>query len=168
MRFTHLIAPAFAIVALSAPAAAQEDAKAAFQARYAELRSAMESQDAAKVGALITPDYQMTDVNGQVRDFAAVMERMNKMRQAGGGGAQRTSNTTVISATIAGDVATVEQKLEAGGKRMGDDGEEHTMEMIVLSTDTWVKKGDAWLLRKSDQKDMTIKRDGEEFIHQAK
>lgn len=170
MRLTPFLAPIMAVAMLSTPALAQEDAKAAFQARYAELRTAMEAHDAAKVSALIAPDYQMTDINGQVRDFAAVMERMNRMRQGAGAGAggERKANTTVLSATITGDSAQVEQRFEGGGKRTGDDGEEHTMEMIVLSSDVWVKKGDAWLLQKSDQKDLTIKRDGEEFLHQAK
>lgn len=162
-RLPALFAGALALTVLVAPAQAQDDAKAQFQARYSQLRTAMEAHDAATVGTILAPEYTMTDMRGEVRDRAAVMERMAKMAQ----GPARKGETTVLSATITGDSAKVEQKLAGSMKRVGDDGEEHTMEMVALNDDTWAKRGGAWLLVKSVQKGITIKRDGEVFFQEG-
>lgn len=163
-RLVGLLAGAVATVSLGAPAQAQDAAKAQFEGRYAELRTALEAHDAARLDTILAPEYQMLDIRGEARDRATVMERMAKMPQ----GPDRKASTTVLSATITGDNAAVRQQLSAAMKRTGDDGEEHAMEIVVLSDDTWVKRGDAWLLARSEQKDMTVKRDGEVFFHEAK
>jgi ketosteroid isomerase-like protein len=162
-RHTGLFAAALASVVLVAPAQAQDDAKAQFQARYTELRTAMEAHDGAAVGKILAPDYTMTDIRGQVHDAAAVLERMAKM-PAGGG---RKGETTVLSASVSGASASVEQQLSGSMKRAGDDGEEHTMEMVAKSKDTWVKSGNVWLLKSSVQTGIVIKRDGEEFFREG-
>lgn len=167
LRHTGLFAGALASVALVAPAQAQDDAKATFQARYAELRAGMEARDAAAIGKVMAPEYQVTDIRGETRSGAEMMQRMAQMA-ARAPDPSRKVETRVLSATVTGDSATVEQQLVAGGKRAGDDGEEHTMEMVMTSTDTWAKRGDAWMLVKSVQTGMTVKRDGEVFFQEGK
>ncbi|MEQ1543039.1 MAG: nuclear transport factor 2 family protein [Novosphingobium sp.] len=162
-RLTGVLAGVLATVSLVAPAQAQDDAKSQFQARYTELRTAMEAHDSAAVGKILAPDYTMTDMRGQVHPAAEVLERMAKMPA----GAGRKGETTVLSATVTGDSASVEQQLSGSMKRAGDDGEEHTMEMQAKSKDTWVKRGDAWLLQTSVQVGVVIKRDGEEFFREG-
>lgn len=163
-RLTGVVAGLLTTVSLTAPAQAQDAAKAQFEGLYAELRTALEAHDAASLDKLLAPEYAMLDIRGNAHDRAAVMERMAKMPQ----GAGSSALTTVLSASITGDSAAVKQQLAASGKRAGDDREEHTMEMVVLSDDTWVKRGDGWLLTKSEQKELTVKRDGEVFFHEAK
>lgn len=167
LRHAGLFAGAVASVALVAPAQAQDDAKAVFQGRYAELRGAMEARDAAAIGRVIAPEYQVTDMRGETRSGAEMKERMARMA-ARAPDPSRKVETRVLSASITGDAATVEQQLVAAGKRAGDDGEEHSMEMVMTSTDTWAKRGDAWMLVKSVQTGMTVKRDGEVFFQEGK
>lgn len=166
-RITGLLAGALATAALIAPAHAQTDAKAEFQARYTALRAAMEAHDAAAIGKIFAPDYQITDLSGDTHPGSELIERMNKMA-ARPADPSRHAETKVLSATIAGNTATVDQQLVAGGKRAGDDGVEHTMEMVAQSTDTWVKTGDDWKLARTVQVSRTVKRDGEVFFHQGK
>ena len=52
--------------------------------------------------------------------------------------------------------------------RAGEDGAEHKMELLVRSSDSWARRGGTWLLVRSEQKELTVKRDGEVFLHQAK
>lgn len=157
-------------VVLSAPAYAQADQTAQFQDRYTALRAAMEARDADAIGKIFAPEYTMTDLRGEKRTGADMIARMQKMGggRGGPGGGQRKIETKVMSANVAGDKAVVEQQLVAGGTRPGDDGKDHTMEMVMKSTDTWAKRGDAWLLVESVQTGMTVKRDGEVFFQEGK
>ncbi len=164
-QFTGLLMGALAAASLIAPAQAQEDMKEPFQARYAELRSAMEARDAAALGKILAPEYEMVDVRGEVRTGAEMLERMATAKRPG---PARKAETTVLKADIVGDKAVVEQQLAAGGTRIGDDGEEHTMEMLIISDDTWIKRADSWLLLRSVQKELTVKRDGEVFFQEKK
>lgn len=161
-RFLRLPMMISAALALSSPALAQADPAALFQARYADLRSAMQDKDAAKLSAVLAPDYTMTDIQGEEHDAAAMSERMGRMPQNAG----RSVETRVISATITGESAAVEQELAAGMTRAGADGMEHRMELQLRSADTWALRGGNWLLVRSVQKELTVKRDGEVFLHQ--
>lgn len=167
IRLAGLAAIAFAATATIAPAQAQDDAKALFQARYGELHSAMAARDTATIGKIFAPEYQMTDLQGETHSGAEVLERMGRMAGRTPDPSRKVE-TKVLSATITGEAATVEQQLVVSGKRVGDDGEEHAMSMEMNSTDTWAKRGDAWILVRSAQTGMTVKRDGEVFLQQGK
>lgn len=154
---------AFAAVAIASSATAQQDPKALFQARYDAFRTAMAAQDQAAVGAILAPGYTMTDIQGEVRDAAAVSAMLQRM-PAGMG---REATTTVLEANVTGETAAVKQQLAAKATRPGPDGTDMTMELEVVSNDTWVKTGEAWLLKASVQKDITVKRNGEVFFKQS-
>ncbi len=159
-----LFTGAVVAVALASGAQAQVDAKATFQARYGELRTAMQAKDAAAVSKILAPDYQMTDIQGGTHDAAEVSQMMQRGPAAD---PERKTETTVLNATITGTTATVQQQMMFSGKRAGPDGAEHSMEVQILSDDSWVKSGDAWVLKSSLQKELTVKKDGEVFFHQA-
>ena len=153
---------AIVAVAIASSVAAQEDPKAVFQARYDTFRTAMAAQDQAALGAIMAPGYTMTDIQGEVRDSAAVAAMMQRMP-----GAMRDAKTTVLEANVSGDAAAVKQQLSAKATRPGPDGNEMTMEFEVTSNDTWVKSGDAWQLKATVQKEIIVKRDGEVFFKQS-
>ncbi|HMT47653.1 MAG: hypothetical protein RL702_758 [Pseudomonadota bacterium] len=159
LRLPLILAAAFA---LSAPAHAEADSAALFQGRYADLRSAMQEKDAAKIAAVLAPDYRLTDIQGDEHDAAAMTERMGRMPQSAG----RSVETKVLSAAITGDSAAVEQELSGAMTRAGPDGADHKMELLLRSADTWALRGGTWLLVRSVQKELTVKRDGEVFLHQ--
>lgn len=150
-------------VAMATAAAAQDDAKTLFQARYDTFRSAMAAKDAAAANAVLAPGYTMTDIRGETRDASSIATMMERMPA----GLSENSKTTVLEATVTGDSASVKQELAAAMKRPGPDGNEMNLELSVVSHDTWVKVGDTWLLKTSVQKDLVVKRDGEVFFKQS-
>lgn len=154
---------ALAAVVIAGSAAAQEDPKTAFQARYDSYRAAMAAKDSAKLGAILAPGFEMIDIQGNTHDASGIATLMERMPAA----MTENSKTTVLEATVTGDSAAVKQELAATMVRPGPDGNEMKMEMSVTSNDTWVKSGDTWLLKASIQKDLVVKRDGEVFFKQS-
>jgi len=159
----HWLAGGVVAVAMAGAAVAQDDPKALFLGRYDALRSAMLARDAAAVGKIIAPDYEMTDIQGGTHNAAEVQERMTRMPAD----PTRKPVTTVLSATVSGETAAVKQQMDMHMTRPMEDGTKAEMDVTVISDDTWVHRGDAWLLQKSVQNDLTVKKDGEVMFHQG-
>lgn len=166
MRKLNWLAAGLAAITLTSGALAQDDPKALFGARYAELRTAMQARDTAAIAKVITPDYTMTDIRGGSHDAAGLLALVGRMQAAGGTG-ERKIEGEVVSATITGSTATVKEKSDTKATRTGPDGKPQTMELILVSDDTWALVDGVWRLKTSVQKDLTVMRDGEEFFHQA-
>lgn len=166
-RTRHLsliLCGAIAAAAICAPAAAQDDPAALFQGRYVELRGAIQAGDTARIATVLAPEYRMTDIQGEQHDAAGTAERMARMAEGQG----RSVETRVLSAAITGDSAAVEQELAGAMTRAGEDGAQHKLEIQIRSSDSWAWRGGAWLLVGSVQKELTVRRDGEVLLHQAK
>ena len=157
-----------------------QDAKAVFEARYAEMSVAMQAKDSAAVAKMMTPDFVMTDIQGNEHN-ATEMNGMMGRRGGGGDGKgdaaaaptaperpRPVPKITIVSAQISGSTAKVEQQLEIHADRPGPDGTPMKLDITVLTADTWVQSGGAWLLQSSDQKDVSVARDGDVVFHQAK
>ena len=54
------------------------------------------------------------------------------------------------------------------GQREGDDGKPHSMQMTMKATDVWVRQNGMWMLKASNQTEMSMVRDGEEVFSQKK
>ena len=155
-----------AIIAVSiVGSASAQDAKTVFEGRYAELSAATKAKDTVALGKLMTPDFIMTDIQGTDHTAAEMREAMGKMP---GAGAAVTPKVTIVSAQITGTTAQVEQQMEAHMERAGPDGTPMQLDITVLTADTWVQTGGAWLLKSSNQKDISVAKAGEVVFHQAK
>ncbi len=159
MRSKFWLAAVPVVAAIAAPALAQDDQKSLFQTRYTELRSALQAGDVAGAKAILAPGYELTDIRGEVQNAEAMLERAGRMPA----NASRKVASEVLSVSVNGPLATVEQKLNAGMTRPGSDA---AMELEVTSTDTWVRQGETWLLWRSKQTELTVKRDGEVMFSQ--
>ena len=156
-----------AVVALSiVGTASAQDAKTTFDARYAEVHTAMQARDAAATNKLLAPEYVMVDIQGDEHPMAEVQAMMAKL-PASADPAQGPK-TTVLSATITGPTALVKQQMEVHVVRKDEAGTEMVLDITILNDDTWVQRGGTWLLARSEQKDLTVKKDGEVAFHQAK
>ena len=155
-----------AIIAVSiAGSASAQDAKALFEGRYAELSAATTAKDTVALGKLMTPDFVMTDIQGTDHTAAEMHEAMGKMP---GAATAVTPKVTIVSAQITGTTAQVEQQMEAHMERAGPDGMPMKLDITVLTADTWVQTGGVWLLKSSNQKDVSVAKAGEVVFHQAK
>lgn len=151
------------VVAMASVAQAQDDAMAAFEARYTELRTAMIARDSAKVGAVLAPEYESTDIRGETHSRSEVLERLGQMP----GGSDAKPQTRVIAAKLNGESAAVDSEMTVQMKRPDEKGEEMTLDITVKADDTWVQRGGAWLLQKTVQKEMIVARNGEVVFRQA-
>jgi Domain of unknown function (DUF4440) len=151
-------------VAVAGAAYAQADPKAVFEARYIELTSAMLSKDPAKVGAMVTADYESTDIRGDTHNRAEVIEQMGKMPA---GMENMKPETKVLGVKLSGDTAAVDSQMNVQMKRPDETGAEMTLDIAIVSADTWVNQGGVWLLKKSVQKELTVSKDGEVVFKQA-
>lgn len=163
MRRRALLAGAMTIV-LAGSALAQDDARTAFAARYDELAAGIEARDAAAVAKVVTPDYAMTDIRGQVHDVQGLMTMGQRLNQTA---TDRKRTREVLAATITGETAAVKLKVDTAMTRADPDGTPHQMELIVQSDDLWVRSDGVWRLKTSVQNDLTVRRDGEDVFHQG-
>ena len=152
------------IVALATTAQAQQDPKALFDARYGEINAAMIAKDAQKLGALLAPEYQSTDIRGETRTRAEVLERMGMIPA----GVDLRPETHAEAVTLDGDRATVTSKMTAQVERPDDKGGTMKLDIAVTAADTWVQRGGAWLLQNSVHQELAVSRDGEVVFRQAK
>jgi Domain of unknown function (DUF4440) len=152
------------VVAAASAAYAQQDPKAMFETRYAELSAAMLGKDAAKAGAILAPDYESTDIRGETHTRADSLSRLADLPPEV---ANMKPATKVVSVKVNGDTAAVESQLTMQMKRPDENGAEMTLDIAVTAADTWVQRGGAWLLQKSVQKEMTVSKDGEVVFRQA-
>lgn len=160
----HWLAGGVMVVAVASSAYAQEDPKVAFEARYAELSGAMLGKDSAKVGAILAPEFESTDIRGDTHTRADSLARMADMPPEM---AQMKPVTKVLSVKQSGDVAAVESQMTLQMKRPDENGAEMTLDIAMTANDTWVQRGGVWLLQKSVQKEMSVSKDGEVVFKQA-
>ena len=159
-----LLAGGLVAVALVGSVQAQEDPKAAFEARYTAMSTAMLAKDRAATETLLAPDYESTDIRGEVHNRAEVL---NKLAELPPEMANMKPKTKVLTVKVSGDTAAVDSQMNLQMKRPDENGEEMTLDIAVVSADTWVNRGGVWLLQKSVQKEMTVSKDGEIVFRQA-
>ena len=154
-----------AIAVSMAGAAYAQVAKAVFEARYAELSAAQQAKDLAKLQTMMAPDFTMIDIQGNEHNAAEMKELMDK-RPGGTDGI--VPKITIVSAEVTGATAKVAQQTEIHAERPGPDGTPMKLDITVLSDDAWVQSGGVWLLQSSDQRDVSVSRDGDVVFHQGK
>jgi ketosteroid isomerase-like protein len=142
-----------------------QDAKAVFEARYAEFSAAQQAKDVAKMQTMMTPDYTMIDIQGNEHNASEMKDMLDKRPAAAEG---MVPKITIVSAEISGATAKVGQQIEIHATRNGPDGQPAKLDITVQTADEWVQSGGTWLLKSSDQRDISVAKDGEVVFHQGK
>jgi ketosteroid isomerase-like protein len=135
-------------------------AKSELEARYAALKSAMADRDAQALSSLLAPDCVSEDASGKTVPGSEMIRQISASPKD----PKLTSETTLLSVNVEGDIATVEQRYQMTTTRVID-GAIRKMDMMALSTDTWVKSGGTWLLRKTVTRETDLKLDGKLVSH---
>jgi hypothetical protein len=145
-------------------ASGEGDLKATLEARYAAMKAAMAAHDDAAVSALLAPGFASVDVTGSVETADQMIAEVDTLQPD----PNKTSTTMLTSVKQAGDTATVEQRYEMRTVRMGPDGASHKVDLVTLSTDTWVSQKGVWLLSKTVTDELTYSVDGNVTAHRAR
>lgn len=158
---------ALSIVCVSAAAVAcraDDSLKAALESRYAAMKAAMAARDSEAITAMLAPDFAAVDVFGQSKKASRVMLELAAVKPD----PNKTREVTLIEVTPAGDSVTVQQRYHMKTVATEADGTQHSVELVTLSTDTWVKPGDTWLLQRTVTNELSMFRDGQMVMHEKK
>ncbi|HEV2650313.1 MAG TPA: nuclear transport factor 2 family protein [Rhizomicrobium sp.] len=166
MRAKRHLAGAVMLLSVIAPATclgADGGLKDVFQARYATMKAVMAKRDASGITALLAPNFTSVDVSGQTstgtqmsNEVAALPIDPNK-----------TSETTILSVSADHDIATVNQRYDMKTAKPAADGATRNVELIALSTDTWIKSGGTWLLQRTVTKQADYFVNGQSVLHKT-
>lgn len=143
---------------------AQDNQTGDFDSRYAELSAAMLNKDSAKLGQLLTPEFETTDLKGKIAGKAEVLARLGDMP----GDDSFRPSMKVLSVRLAGDSASVESQMSADVKQTDPNGAELTLNIAVVAEDTWIKYASSWLMQKSVQKELIVSCDGQVLHRQGR
>ena len=160
MRIAVSIA-AGCLFAATAIAPAYADDMTDFQARYGKLKEAMDSHEDRDIKALLTKDFEATDIRGETKDADEMITELAMMPDMPG----MSTEVKVVSVTVNGTGANAVSSRDIHMSRKGQDGAMHAGEMILQSNDVWVQNKGVWLLKSTAQQEMTMKRDGVEMRH---
>jgi hypothetical protein len=138
--------------------------KAALEQRYTAMKAAMAAHDAGALRAILAPGFASIDVNGQRQNASQMIAEVRTIPSD----PHKTSATTVLSCSGTAKSLTVKQRFDLKTVRRGPDGAPHKVELVSLSTDTWVKPGAVWLMERTVTDDMTLYRDGKLAGHRAR
>jgi Domain of unknown function (DUF4440) len=128
------------------------------------MKAAMAAHDGAAMAAIFAPDFTSVDVSGQSKTASQVISEVNDLKPD----PNKSSETTLISISPAANVATVEQRYDMKTVRTAADGTQHNVELVTLSTDTWIRRGGVWLIERTVTNELSYFVDGRLGQHKLK
>ena len=154
------------LLSLSVVAYADKDEmREMFSTRYAAMKSAMAERDPKAIAALLAPDFISEDVAGKTKTGEQMIKEVCALPKD----PNKTSTTTVLSAKIIGETATVAQRYHTTTTKMTTNTTvKQAVELDALSTDTWVKSKGVWLLRRTETNAIDYKIDGKTLTHKER
>ena len=122
------------------------DLRAVLQDRYGAMKAAMSARDDKLVSSLLMPDFVSIDVTGQSMGANQMIQETDALPKD----PNKTSTTTILSIKRAENDAIVSQRYDMKTVKIAADGSKHDVELITISTDTWVKSNGSWLLQRTE------------------
>jgi ketosteroid isomerase-like protein len=143
---------------------ADDTLRSALESRYADMKAAIAARDSAAIASILAPDFASVNVSGQSKGASQVIADVNAMKPD----PNRSSETTLISITPTANTVTIGQRYHMKTVVTVADGTQHTVELVTVSTDNWVKPADLWLLQRTVTNELSLFRDGQLVSHKRK
>jgi ketosteroid isomerase-like protein len=134
-----------------------------FESRYAAMKSAMAARDGKAISEMLAPDFVSEDASGQKQNADAMIQGVIALPKD----PLKVSNTTILSVKVNEASATVDQRYDMKTTKTGPDGDKRDVELISVSTDTWIKSQDAWLLQRTVTNQMDYSVNGKLLVHKV-
>jgi hypothetical protein len=135
--------------------------RAALQARYAAMKTAMAERNSKAIAALLAPDFISIDSSGQSENASEMIQEVDGLPKD----PSKVSTTTLLSIKVAGNSAVADQRYEM--RTIKADGSKDSVRLITLSTDTWVNSNGVWLLRKTVTNQLDYYKNGQLVMHKT-
>ena len=148
----------------AAAATAESGLKNVLEKRYAAMKVAIDARDRQALAPFLAPGFVSVDVVDKPQTAEEMLSHLAASRKD----PNRVSDTTLLSVRLNGDVATVSQRYHMTTVKVTSDGSRHPTELATLSTDTWVRSGNTWLLKKTVTEELDYSVDGKKMPHKVR
>lgn len=158
------IAVALLVLSATGLSAHAGSLRESLEARYAQMKSAMHTHDARALGAILAPGFISVDLDGKTESADQMIQDVNALPSD----SNRSSETTLLSIRPSKTGTVVEQRYTMRTKKQGQNGIEQNVELVAVSTDTWIMLDGKWRIQRTitDQLDYYI--DGKHVLHQKR
>lgn len=150
-------------LAAAASASAGDSLQSALQSRYAAMKVAMGARDSKAVAALLAPSFVSIDISGQSEGAPQMIQEVAALPKD----PLNVSTTTLLSVKPVGNTAVVEQRYDMKTTKTEPDGTKRNIELITLSTDTWVNANGTWLMQKTQTHQLDYYVNGQRVAHRT-
>jgi ketosteroid isomerase-like protein len=144
-------------------ATSDDSLRPVFEGRYAAMKSAMAARDAKAISEILAPDFISEDASGQKESADTMIQGL----LASPKDPLKVSDTKILSIKVKADSATVDQRYDMKTTKVGPDGNKRDVELVAVSTDTWQKSKDTWLLQTTVTNQMDYSVDGKLVAHKV-
>jgi hypothetical protein len=134
-----------------------------FEGRYAAMKSAMAARDGKAISEILAPDFTSEDASGQKENADTMIQGVLALPKD----PLKVSNTTILAIRVNAESATVDQRYEMKTTKTGQDGNKRDVELSAVSTYTWIKSKDTWLLQRTVTNQMDYSANGKLLIHKV-
>ncbi len=134
-----------------------------FEGRYAAMKAAMAARDGKAISEILAPDFISEDASGQKESADTMIQQVLALPKD----PLKVSNTTILSIKASADSANVDQRYDMKTTKAGPDGNKRDVELITVSTDTWIKSKDTWLLQRTVTSQMDYSANGKLLVHKV-
>jgi hypothetical protein len=138
--------------------------RAAFQTYYARVKLAMLTHDDKAMQALLAPGFISIDVSGQTEGAAQMIGEVDSLPKD----LKKVSTTTLLSLKASGNTAIVTQRYDMKTVKLAADGSNEDVELVTLSTDTWVTASGTWALQKTETDQLDYYVNGQQVAHKVR
>jgi hypothetical protein len=159
------------LTAGTGPTARADDAAArrAIQGVYTRYARVMKSGDSKAAIRLLqtsaTPDFTTRTMGGRVTTRPQMIQQLQARR----GGVPKGGDVhmSLLTLKVNGNTATTTSSRKVSATQKDPQGKAHTFAVNSVSRDSWVKSGNAWKIRKSEEVKGTMLMDGKPFDPRA-
>jgi hypothetical protein len=99
------------------------------------MKAAMAARDGKAISEILAPDFISEDASGQKESADTMIQQVLALPKD----PLKVSNTTILSIKASADSANVDQRYDMKTTKAGPDGNKRDVELITVSTDTWIK-----------------------------
>jgi ketosteroid isomerase-like protein len=154
----------FVILSPQSTEATDSTLRPTLEARYAAMKSAMAAHDGEAIAALLSPDFVAVDISGRSADAAQMIREVSALPVD----PLKVSTTTLLAIEVSGSTALVDQRYDMKTTKNQSDGSKQNVELIALSTDTWIDVGGVWLLQRTLTKQLDYFVNGQSVAHKTR
>ena len=123
----------------------------------------MAARDGKALSEILATDFISEDASGQKENAGTMIQGVLALPKD----PLKVSNTTILSIKVNEASATVDQRYDMKTTKTEPGGDKRDVELISVSTDTWIKSKDTWLLQRTVTNQMDYSVNGKLLIHKV-